>query len=141
MSFIITRTAKISFTENTLLTEMFDNLEIDLNDVNENYEASVKLTQDKNFLSLVIAAPFTTITKEARDAANREFMYKNTVVQAIIVQSIANRIMGNFLIKFYKPFCPLKLFKSREEAVAWLNEKWNEHTKKKKKVKSVLAFY
>lgn len=140
MSFIITRTAKLSFNENTLLTEMFDNLEIDLNDVNENYEASVKLTRDKNFLSLVIAAPFTTLTKEAREAANREFMYKNTVAQAIIVQSIANRIMGNFLIKFYRPFCPSKLFKSKEEAVTWLSEKWNEQTKEKKKAKSVPAF-
>jgi hypothetical protein len=133
MNSIITRTTKTSFSGNMLCTEMFDNVEVDINDVKENYDAAMKLTGGKKYLSLVMAAPFSTITKEAREITNKEFMYKNTVAQAIVVHSIANRLMGNFLVKFYKPFCPLKLFKNKEDAVMWLNEKWNNQIRAKVK--------
>jgi hypothetical protein len=124
MDCIYTRTAKLYFEGNTLFTEMFDNVEIDINDARENYEASVKLTNEKKYLSLVIAAPFVSITKEAREEVNKALMYKNTIAQAIIVKSMANRLMGNFLVKLYKPHCPLKLFSNKEDAIAWLNEKF-----------------
>ena len=131
MHSITTRTGKTSFNDNILLNEMFDNIEIDLKDVNENYDAALKLTAGKKFLSLVIVSPFTTITKEARELANKEIMYKNTVAQAIIVQSLANRLLANFIVKFYKPFCPVKLFKNKEDAIVWLNEKWNMNVETK----------
>ena len=129
MNSIITRTGKTSFSNNILLNEMFDNIEVDLKDVTENYEAAEKLTVGKKFLSLVIVSPFTSISKEAREAANKEYMYKNTVAQAIIVQSLANRLMANFFVKFYKPYCPVKLFKNKEDGITWLNEKWDKEAK------------
>ncbi len=140
MDYITTRTTKTSFSENLLVTEMFDNVEIDIKDINENYDAAVKLTGGEKYMSLVIAAPFTSITKEAREAVNKEFMYKNTIAQAIVVKSLSNRLMGNFLVKFYKPFCPLKLFKNKKDAIVWLNEKWNKKTKAKVKTERIHFF-
>ena len=133
MNSIPTRTTITSFSGNILLTELADNVEINVKDVMENFEAASKLTNDKKYLSLVIATPFTSITKEAREMANKEFMYKNTVAQAIVVKSLSNRLMGNFLVKFYKPFCPLKLFKNKKDAIVWLNERWDEDSKEKPK--------
>jgi hypothetical protein len=121
-----TKTVKISFDGKILLSEIMDNMEIDLDDVFENYEASLKLTGDRPFLSLVISAPYTTVTKEAREAMNDPRYYKNTVAQAIVVKSLANRLMGNFLIRLYKQYCPHRLFNSREEAVKWLNYQWEK---------------
>ncbi len=126
MNSITTRTTVTSISGNTLTAEMFDNVEIDVDDVNENYTAAVKLTHGEKYLSLVLAAPFSSITKEAREIANKEFMYKNTIAQAIVVKSLSNRLMGNFLVKIYKPFCPLKLFKNKEDAIVWLNEMWDK---------------
>lgn len=140
MDTIFTRTTKTSFSGNILLTEMFDNVEVSVEDVTENFNAATTLTNGKKYLSLVIAAPYTSITKEARELTNKEFMYKNTVAQAIVVKSLSNRLMGNFLVKFYKPFCPMRLFKSKKAAIEWLNEKWDKNSKaeKKPKPKSVL---
>ena len=126
MNSITTRTTVTSISGNTLTAEMFDNVEIDVDDVNENYAAAVKLTHGEKYLSLVLAAPFSSITKEAREIANKEFMYKNTIAQAIVVKSLSNRLMGNFLVKIYKPFCPLKLFKNKKDAIVWLNEMWDK---------------
>jgi len=121
-----TKTVKVSFDGKILLTEILDNMEIDLDDALENYEASMQLVGDKPFLSLVISAPYTTVTKETRDAMNDPKYYKNTVAQAIVVKSLANRLMGNFLIRLYRQYCPHRLFNHREEAIKWLNHQWEK---------------
>lgn len=119
-----TKTVKFSFDGKILLSEVIDNMEIDLDDAMENYEASMKLVGDRTYLSLVISAPYTTVTKEAREAMNDPKFYKNAVAQAIVVKSLANRLMGNFLIRIYKQYCPHRLFNSKEEAVKWLDHQW-----------------
>lgn len=119
-----TKTVKFSFDGKILLSEVIDNMEIDLDDAMENYEASMKLVGDRTYLSLVISAPYTTVTKEAREAMNDPKFYKNAVAQAIVVKSLANRLMGNFLIRIYKQYCPHRLFNSKEEAVKWLEYQW-----------------
>lgn len=126
MKTLTTRTVKISFDGKMLISELIDNLEIDMNDVTENYEASVKLTGNNKYISLVIAAPYSSLSKEARTEANRVDNYRNTIAQAIIVKSLANRLMGNFLIKFYKPPCPCQIFNNTEKAKAWLEEEWEK---------------
>jgi len=42
--------------------------------------------------------------------------------KAIIVNSMANRIVGNFIIKFHKPIAKTRLFSDEETALAWLRE-------------------
>ena len=121
-----TKTVKFSFDGKILLSEIIDNMEIDSDEAMENYEASMKLVGDRPYLSLVISAPYTTMTKEAREAINDPKYYTNAVAQAIVVKSLANRLMGNFLIRIYKQYCPHRLFNNKEEAIKWLNYQWEK---------------
>lgn len=124
MKEIITPTAKLSFDGKVLVTALQDNIELEKQDVVDNFLASQKLTQGNPYLSLVITAPYTTITKEAREAANRPEYYAHTIAQALVVKTLATRIMGNFIIRLYKNYCPQRLFTSKEEALKWLEKQW-----------------
>ncbi len=40
--------------------------------------------------------------------------------QALILDSLAQRIVGNFYLKFNRPNCPARIFARPEEAVKWI---------------------
>ena len=42
--------------------------------------------------------------------------------EGIVIQNLAQRILGNFLIRNTANRLPVKLFSSKEEALSWLNE-------------------
>ena len=119
-----TRTLKCTFDGKTMTSELFDNMEIDGKDILENHLAAKEITAGQKYLVLVIGAPNTTINADGRDEANMPGKYANVIAQAVVVKSLANRIVGNFLINFYKPACPMSLFSEKEKAVEWLNEQW-----------------
>ena len=124
MEEIETRTVKATFDGRVLLTVVMDNMELDVAEVLENFEACERLTRGRPYLSLVISAPYTTVTKEAREELNHPRFYEHAVAQAIVVKSLASRIMGNFLIRLYKKYCPQRLFTNRDEALKWLEQHW-----------------
>jgi hypothetical protein len=71
---------------------------------------------------LAIYAEDNIFSKEARNyVASKEV---NTVVkaEALVINGMALRIMGNFYLKVNKPARPSKLFNDRELALAWLNK-------------------
>jgi hypothetical protein len=119
-----TRTAHIFYDGKMLVTELYDDLVIDVEDAVENFHSVLNLVNGKKFLSLVIVAPNSSITKEAREDANKADRYKLCIAQALVVNSLATRLLGNFMIRFLRTHCPQRLFKNREEAVTWLNYRW-----------------
>lgn len=77
----LTRTVKLSFDGKILVSELLENAEVDVEHVMETFEASQKLTGGRPFVSLVIAAPYSTITKEARELSGKKEMYRNNLAQ------------------------------------------------------------
>lgn len=60
------------------------------------------------------------VTSEARKLiAGKEFS-ETRIAAAFVVTSIANKITGNFFIKINKPYTPVRLFNSMDEAMQWL---------------------
>lgn len=136
---ITTRSTEIIFdSEKQLLTFILLNgVEIDVPEVRENIEATKKLTQGTRYLTLVDARSEVSITKEAQKLGTKPEYSVNQIAQAIIATSVANRLIGNFLINFYKPASPTKLFTNAKEALEWLNnclkkEKRREEKKNRK---------
>lgn len=43
------------------------------------------------------------------------------IAMALITSSLTSKILANFFIKFNKPSSPTKMFKTREDALVWLN--------------------
>ncbi len=59
------------------------------------------------------------------DTETRKFMATHealhfSIAEAVIVRSLAQRLIGNFYLKFDKPLVPVKLFDQIESAEKWL---------------------
>lgn len=104
-----------------LVSELLDEKDIELEDIAENQKIAREMTGSNRYVSLVIAAPYTSISHEARKAAGEHSNYPNTIAQAIVVKNLATRIMGNFFLRFHHPPCPSKLFNDRSAAIEWLH--------------------
>jgi hypothetical protein len=60
------------------------------------------------------------LTKEAREFGIKKEVNQYTSASAIVLSSLAHRILGNFIMKVQKPAMPFKLFTSEEVASEWL---------------------
>jgi hypothetical protein len=145
MTRIITTTAVYETIEPHLfLITMKENSHVDLAEVDENYAAVMKLAAGRRYAVLVDASHPCTITKEAMEYTNRPESYKFLIAQAIVVNSLANRLVGNFIIKFHKPASPTKLFSNKESAYIWLKQcmtnKEDKTTGKNNKINGLLTY-
>lgn len=79
-----------------------------------------ELSNGKAMLQLFIACPGLDVEKEVREWGAIEDSNKYTIASAIVCNSLAHKLLGNFFIKVQKPLRPTKMFSSEEEAVIWL---------------------
>lgn len=111
--------------KSVLLVTMKEDAEVDLAAAIENYEAAMRLTKGDSYLCLVDARVYTTITDEARKYAQQAKMYEHVVAQAVVITSLATRILANFLLPFTRRnrIVEMKLFNNYDLAYNWLQEK------------------
>ena len=121
-----TETLKLTFDGRMLTCEVLKDIEFDVHHVKADHKASVEITQGKKFLSLVLTSPDMSITFAAQKESMTKDKYKNIVAQGIVIHSLAQRILGNFMIQFIKYPCPCRMFKTKKEAVAWLDKEWTK---------------
>ncbi len=72
-----------------------------------------------------------TIEKEAREKGTDPELQKYTLASAIVQDSLAHRILGNFIITVQRPTVPTKLFTSTQDALKWFDELRKETQQKK----------
>jgi len=136
------KTATFSMLEQDILfVVMKEDAVVDIPEAKENQEIATHLTNGNRYASLVDARAFATITSEAKEYSARPEAYVNVVAQAIIVSSLANRLIATFLIRFHKKNknVEMKLFNDYDVALDWLKEKLAEDKNSKKKL-SLLNF-
>src|ERR1700748_3037493 len=140
MKSIEAKTAIYSMLEpDILFVEMKEDAVVDVAEVKENYEAAMKMTNGNRYASLVDARAFATITIEAREYSARPEIYTNVIAQAIVITSLANRLLANFLIQFYKKnkSVEMKMFNDCDTALTWLKGKIAEEKSTKKQVAKI----
>lgn len=137
---ITTRTVRFTFDGLVLTSEILDEKELETEDVIENRQAALSITGQSRYLSLVIAAPYSTITHEARKEAGEPSNYIHTIAQAIVVKNLASRILGNFFLRFHRPPCPCRLFNDRAAALSWLMEFADGNDHKQGSAGKMMAF-
>lgn len=122
MKTISTRVADISYNKEKriVFVKIKDNAEIELDDVVQNAKATKMLTDNDKYMVIVDANANLSVTKEARSYSAQKNDTDCRVAEAYIVTSVANKIIGNFYIKFNKPSVPTKLFSTKELAIEWL---------------------
>ena len=106
--------------------DIFEDAEIDQNDIEEIREAKFKLFGKLSHCVLFVSPEFGSITPEGRKEASSPLQNENAIAKAIIVKNIATRLVSNFFIRFNKPQIPVKVFENEKEALIWLSAKWSE---------------
>jgi len=95
-------------------------VEIKLKDSKEIFETLKARFTGEKYLVLVIAGEDATATKEAREFSSTDLASSITIAEAIVIKSIAQKLLVNFTIKFFKPKRAMKMFINEEEALQWL---------------------
>ena len=118
---IVTRTLEMFIdVEGILRQRILEGVDMELADVKESHLAATNLAAGKRMLKLVDARVQFTISKEARVYGANNETPENNIARAVITESLANKIVINFFIKFYKPKSPFKMFSTENDALDWL---------------------
>jgi hypothetical protein len=123
MKTIQTKVAYFSYDSRSRILRMklLEDASIEVEDAIQNYEAALSLTKGEKHLLLVDAQANVYISKETR-VYSAQSKPNSPLAMALVVNSTANRLIGNFYINFNKPKVPTKLFSTEEKALKWLEE-------------------
>ena len=117
------RCATFSLIEKGILRiELLKDSEIDLAESKAMQKISKQITEKKEFVALIDARNNVTVSKESREWGSTAEAQENMLAQAIIVDSLASRLIGNFIIQFHKPIAKTRLFSDEADALDWLRE-------------------
>ncbi len=120
------RVARIEVWENNIIYfDLKDNDEVELADAKEHTALLKGIYDGKNkFLVLVNPGQYTSITKEAREFSATPEANEMTIAVAVIIKSLAQRMIMNFISVFTKTQAiEFKSFEDRETALEWLISK------------------
>lgn len=97
--------------------------EIELKQAKQHTVAIAKLQNGRpchliiNFLNSQII-----ISNEARNYfAHNKRHAELRLSQAIVIDGLAQKIVGNFYKNFHRPDCPVELFSNEEDAIKWIH--------------------
>lgn len=79
------------------------------------------------FMCSVIGSGLT-IEKEVRENGTRPEMQQYTLASAIVQNSLAHKILANFIIKIQRPIAPTKSFTKLQDALDWFESFRNKRT-------------
>jgi hypothetical protein len=130
---IQTPTADISLIdEHVLLVSVRDGMTIDVQQLWENFNATVELNPAADYPVIFETQGFVSITKEARELAASREMAKDVAAMALIVNTMATRILANFYLKVNKPMRPTRMFTDMQKAIEWCKEEYRKYLESKK---------
>jgi len=104
----------------------FDNVEIEVDDLHEVTDISMKLVNYSPYAVLILPGKFTTFSLEARELGASDKLEGDRVATALVAKSLPYKLIGNFYLQFNKPTSTTKMFKTRDAALDWLREKLSE---------------
>ena len=117
------RASKIEFWDNDIICiKLRDNIQIELEDSKKQfYFLKSKYDGINKHLVLVEPGLDTSISKEAREFSSKPESNEMTAATAVIVRSLAHRIIINFIINFtHQQTMKMKMFDDKQKAINWL---------------------
>lgn len=117
------RASTIEFWSNDIIfIKLKDDIQVELEDSKKQYLfLKTKYDGINKHLILVETGFDTTISKEAREFASRPESNLMTKATAVIVKSLAHRIIINFIIKLtHQQTMKMKMFDDKQKAINWL---------------------
>ena len=117
------RIANIELWSNGIVFIKIDNnCELEVADAKAQFEIVKSLFNGTNKLRVYVEpGRYTTISKEARAFSSKPENNTMTLGTAVLVQTLAHRIIINFLINIIRQqSMKMRMFDSREKAIEWL---------------------
>jgi hypothetical protein len=106
--------------------------EVDVEALKSLYLALDKIEEGEKYAYIYNTADGTsTLTFEARKFASQHNEYYKKACVAIVIQSLPQRIVGNFYLRTVKQTVPYKLFNSLKEAEKWCSKQIEKNQKGK----------
>ena len=96
------------------------NITLNGNDAREMVKATGEIGGNKKYPILITSGKYGMADVDAREYAASLDGNKYTIAGAIVVKSLAQKILGNAYIKVNKPTTPTALFNDEEKAIDWL---------------------
>lgn len=117
------RASTIEFWDNDIIfIKLKDNIQVELEDAQKQYLfLKAKYNNINKHIILVETGLDTSISKEAREFASKPESNEMTQATAVIVKSLAHRIIINFIIKLtHQQTMKMKMFDDKQKAINWL---------------------
>lgn len=96
-----------------------DNASLEVDDIIEIREANQVLAKGGKYVVLLESGFNTSLSKEAREESSKKEYGETRKAMAFVINSLSQRIVGNFFIQMNKPPTPTKIFTSKKEALTW----------------------
>ena len=120
---VVDRASTIEFWDNDIIfIKLKDNIQVELEDAQKQYLfLKAKYNSINKHIILVETGLDTSISKEAREFASKPESNEMTAATAVIVKSLAHRIIINFIIKLtHQQTMKMKMFDDKQKAINWL---------------------
>lgn len=116
-----TRAAKISLIDEDIVRVFIKpDLEFSTSDIDDIRNAVDQLREGRNIYALVDVSENTTGDKEVREYGARHGISEISTATAYITNSLAQKIIVNFFITFYRRGLKYRMFTSEKDAIVWL---------------------
>jgi hypothetical protein len=110
--------------DNILVFKVNDNVDIELADMKEMLALAKDMLENEKNKNLIISGKYSTLTADAQKfMQTEEGNINKPSAEAIVVNSLAQRIIGNFYLDIISTRRPSKLFTSIDLAIQWLKSK------------------
>ena len=93
---------------------------VEVEDYKELVETIGMIGENRKQFVFVKMHPKALPSVDARNYINNPNSGRYTLAQAFLVSSLAQRIIGNFVINVQRPALPTRLFNTEQEAIRWL---------------------
>lgn len=103
------------------------NADITVKDLKEGRAANHKLTEGQDYCVLLESGLFTSFSKDVREAMALPEHAEKRIALALLVNNAALELLAKFYLKVNKPVGVTKIFKNKEAAIQWLQQKRDEH--------------
>lgn len=100
--------------------------EIDKQDIVDMHNATLAMTKTRKYATLFRAMDFFSITSEARQEGSKKHYSAFVTIQAFVVKNMAQRLLGNFIMKFNSPVRETRLFSNYPDAKEWIKKRLAE---------------
>lgn len=102
--------------------EVFDNVELEVEDVIELVGFQRELGGGKTYPVIVLPSPTATTNSDLIKYISKKDSLPYTKADAFILTSVAQKILAKLYIRFVPPERPTQFFTRKEEALKWIEK-------------------